>query len=222
MNIKVLIALYLLHFIFFKGVIYAQKNAVYSSDDIRQITKLATTTVWKTIKKDDGITIKSRWLAFEDTLKTREISLNFIVKSDLDKILLNLKQPDKIISWNHTVKQAKLLEQYQNIWITHTLYDIPYPLSQQDLVVKNILIRADHHAVILMSALPDYIRPLMHVKRQRFYYGKWELNSIRGGQTEVKLSILSFSKSSIPRFIRDPIIQNSLFNSFVNLKKMLS
>jgi glutamine amidotransferase PdxT len=70
--------------------------------------------------------------------------------------------------------------------------------------------------------LPGYIEPLKNVTRQQLYFGKWELIAHNNTTTEVKFSALSVSKSGIPRFIRDPIIQRKLLNSFSSLKELSS
>jgi hypothetical protein len=120
------------------------------------------------------------------------------------------------------VRSINVFQQDGSSWITHTVYDIPYPLSQQDLVVKNVMIRDKQRIIILLSAIPDYIEPLKNVNRQQLYFGKWDLKILDNSCTEVKFSVLSFSKSRVPRFMRDPIIQNKLFNSFVSLKELSS
>lgn len=204
------------------GRLIAQHQQISWStmDDIRQVTKLATSTPWETIREEKGVKLSSRWLTFGDSLKTREIAAYFIVDADSRGILDCLMNPIKMVEWNDGVRSLNVYKQDGSTWITHTVYDIPYPLSQQDLVVKNVMIRDKQKIIILLSAIPDYIEPLNNVNRQQLYFGKWELFSIENSCTEVKFSVLSFSKSRVPRFMRDPIIQNKLFNSFIRLKEL--
>jgi hypothetical protein len=190
--------------------------------DIRQVTAMASCKSWEILKQDGDVTLRSRWLTFGDSLKTREISSYFMVDADIQSVLVYLMHPEKILAWNEGIKSMKLLKHEKYIWITHSLYDIPYPFSQQYLVVKNILVKENQKVIILLSALPDYIVPLSNVNRQRLYFGKWELNPLDSRTTEVSFSAISFSNSSIPRVIRDPIIQKKLFNSFTMLKELSS
>ncbi len=124
-----------------------------------------------------------------------------------------------MLEWNEGLRSMKLLKQDGSVWITHTLYDIPYPFSQQDLVVKNIIVPDKQKVTILLSSLPEFIKPIKNTTRQKFYFGKWELTPVNNETTEVRFSVLSFSESRIPRLIRDPIIHNKLFHSFLNLKE---
>lgn len=200
----------------------AQQRTWSNMDDIRQVTQLASAGNWELIKRERGVTMRSRWLTFGDSVTTREISLQFVTTADLQNVLANLMQQEKMLGWNNEVRSLQLLKQDGATWITHIVYDIPYPFSQQDLVVKNILINESDKAIILMSAIPSYIPPLRNVTRQQLYFGQWELSPLANGITQVRFSAISFSKSSIPRFIRDPIIQNRLFQSFVRLKELSS
>lgn len=191
-------------------------------EDIRLVTEMASCKSWEILKQDNEVTLRSRWLTFGDSLKTREISSHFVVDADIQSVLVHLILPEKVMVWNYGIKSMKLLKHEGYTWITHSVYDIPYPFSQQDLVVKNILIKENQKVIILLSALPDYIAPLSNVNRQRLYFGKWELNPLDNGTTEVSFSAISFSNSGIPRIIRDPIIQNKLFHSFSLLKELSS
>lgn len=67
-----------------------------------------------------------------------------------------------------------MFQQDASTWITHTVYDIPYPISQQDLIVKNEMIRENEKVIILLSAIPDIIKPIKYVNRQQLYFGNWE------------------------------------------------
>jgi hypothetical protein len=204
------------------GRLNAQHQSISWStmDDIRQVTKLASSTQWETIREEKGVKLSSRWLTFGDSVKTRELAAHFVVDADFHGVLDCLMNPEKMMAWNDGVRSLDVYQQDGSTWITHTVYDIPYPLSQQDLVVKNVMIWDKQKITILLSAIPGYIEPLKNVNRQQLYFGKWELKTLENSGTEVRFSVVSFSKSGVPRFMRDPVIQNKLFNSFVRLKEL--
>lgn len=191
-------------------------------DDIRQVTQQAIIDRWVTVREDKGVKLCSRWLTFGDSLKTREIAAHFVVDADYQSVLACLMTPEKMLAWNDGLRSLNIHQKEGYTWITHTVYDIPYPFSQQDLVAKNVMIKEKQKILILLSASPDYIEPLKNVNRQQLYFGKWEIKTLDNSSTDVKFSAISFSKSSVPRFIRDPIIQNKIFNSFVRLKELSS
>ena len=133
------------------------------------MTDLATGTSWETIKQDKGVTLSSRWLTFGDSIRTRELSTYFVVDADIQSVLINLVYPEKILAWKDGVKTVNLLKKEGLNWIIHTVYDIPYPLSGQDIVVQKLMIYEDTNIIILLFALPDYIEPIKNVTRQRLY-----------------------------------------------------
>jgi hypothetical protein len=221
MKTQTLIILILIWFpVGIKTNCFAQQKSWNTMEDIRQVTMLASAGKWETIKQDKGVTLSSRWLTFGDSLKTREISSRFVADADIQSVLAHLLHPGKVLAWNDGARSMKVLNREEHTWITHTVYDIPYPFSQQDLVVKNTMLAENGKTIILISALPDFIAPLKNVTRQQLYFGKWELVPLDSRTTRVSFSAISFSKSGIPRFVRDPVIQNKLFNSFVRLKEL--
>ena len=79
------------------------------------------------------------------------------------------RNPEKILAWKDGVKTVNLLKKEGLNWIIHTVYDIPYPLSGQDIVVQKLMIYENTNIIILLFALPDYIEPIKNVTRQRLY-----------------------------------------------------
>jgi len=202
--------------------ISAQAVSLNEMQEIGQVVQAASCGKWEMIKDEKGVRIRSRWLTFDDTLRTREISTHFVVKGQINDVLINLVQPARLESWNEGIREVSVLSTDGNSWITHMVYDIPFPFSQQDMVVKNSMVHTGQKTIINISSLPDYIAPINDVNRQRHYFGRWELTSLDKETTEVVFHAISFSRSNIPLFIRDPIIQRKLLNSFIRLKELSS
>lgn len=175
---------------------------------------------WQMIKKEDGVEISSRWLNFGDTLKTREVALHFTVDVIAEDLLHNIRSKSALIQWNCGVRELNIVQSSSSTWITDLVYDIPYPFSQQDLVTKNTIHKTDRDIVIDVNAEPDIVKIRDNVNRQRYYFGQWRITTLPSGETEVSFSAISFSKSNIPRFIRDPIVYGKLLSSFIKLKEL--
>lgn len=58
-----------------------------------------------------------------------------------------------------------------------------------------------------MNSLPNYIKHVDGLSRQRFYAGKWILTQQSNGKTSLNFSAISFDKTSIPIFIKDQVVQ---------------
>lgn len=198
----------------------SQDNLINEETNITELIKKAKTGKWETAKTGEGVTLSYRWLNFGNKIKTREIAVRFITEGNIQDILMNLRKKESLEQWNNSAREIKMLYDEGSTWITHTVYNIPYPLSQQDLVVKNTITKEGENVKIQINAVPDYIEPMDNVTRQGKYVGQWILKQLHDGKTEVYFSAVSFSKSSIPRFIRDPIIQYKLHQSFIKLKDL--
>ncbi|WP_196890678.1 SRPBCC family protein [Aureivirga marina] len=199
----------------------AQTGMLHSFTDLKQFTELASKSKWEVAKKRKGITLKYRKLKFSDTLEVREMKAEFFVDGTLSKIYENLKNPKQILEWNVNMKEVKVLKSSDSVWVSHYVYKIPHPFSQQDLVAEYDAKMVDDNLIITSYAKPKYIPSLEDVKREKFYLSKWEVIPMNSDQFMVEFSVVSISNSKIPRFIKDPIIQKKLINSFVNLQNLL-
>lgn len=176
--------------------------------------------VWKTAKKNNGIIIQYRWVNIGDTLKTREIRSLFTIKATHDEIINNLNDHSRLTKWNSGIKICKVYGKTEKEWITYTMYNIPRPLKQQDLVTRYSVTEADGKVTIDMKAVPEYVKHIKGVQRQENYKGKWRLYPTRYGKTLVEFSSVSFSKPMLPRFIQDPILQHMFVKSFAKLREL--
>lgn len=201
--------------------ICGQHHLTKTVTSLQEFTALAEKGTWKTVQQKDGITIKYRSLIISDSLKTRELSASFITSTVKDSVLSYLKFPSKIKLWNSNFKEISILEDNESHWISHTIYNIPYPFSQQDLVAENRFFHKGFSTLISSRAIPNYMQPLKNHSREKFHLAEWKLTTLSNTETLLTYSVVSIAKSNIPRFIKDPIIQNKLLNSLLDLKKTL-
>ncbi|WP_459210369.1 SRPBCC family protein [Aquimarina rhabdastrellae] len=206
----------------FFNTVYTQQHSLDHITSLHQLTTLSQKGDWKIAKQKDGVSIKYRTLRFKNSLKTRELSIDFTVSSATDSILHYIKSPLKIQQWNKNFREIDILQDQDSTWISHTLYDIPYPFSQQDLVALHEIKNTDTAVYISSRAKPDYIPLLKDTTREKFHFEQWKITPLSGHKTAVTFSVVSIASSNIPRFIKDPIIQQRLLNSFLNLKNALN
>lgn len=201
----------------------AQTHVLDTVCNIKQVTNSAKKSPWETVKQDEGITIKYRWLKINKSTKTREMLAQFSVVTPKDSIFNFLQQPEKHVEWNKGVKSFKVLKNDSLSWVSHSIYNIPFPISQQDLVAKNIRIDSNHQTTINITSQPNFIPPLEDIDRVKYYIGQWIIKPISetSDTVNVSFSAITLSKSYIPRFIKDPIVQNNLLKSFKALKREL-
>ncbi|MFK5855458.1 MAG: hypothetical protein QM503_04955 [Bacteroidota bacterium] len=179
-------------------------------------------TNWKLAKQSDDIEISYRNVTVGDTLETRQMKITFVVSSDTETILEMFKDSEKLSVWTIGTEECKVLAyKTDNLWMTYTLYNIPWPFNQRDLVTKYELIKRDSITLMKLTSVPHQL-PLYHgISRLDKFEGSWIFTNLSNGTTKVEFISLSFAKPIIPRFIKDPIIQSMFIDSVVELKHLL-
>ena len=213
------IILIILHISIFE--LNAQISEIGKVRRLDNLIELAKCSKWDVAKVKDGIELSYRWLNFGDTLKIRQMSSSFTTSSGIDAIINNLKKQNSLKVWNKNLGEIRVLESCDTSWVTHIVYDIPFPFPQQDLIVMHNVSKSETGSVVIsMSAIPDYIKPLKNINRQQHYLGSWTICPISEGRTEIVFSAVSMANSRIPRFLKDPVVQYKMFNSFLKLKEL--
>ncbi len=200
----------------------AQVHIMDTASTITNVTMHAQTGSWETVKQNKGITIKYRSIKLGKSTKTRELSTHFTVEAHPDSILAYLRIPEKQMQWDKGVKAVRILEQDSISWITHTMYNIPFPISQQDVVVKNIVVKTENKFIINITSTPHFIPLIEDVDRVKHYIAQWVIFPLENNQLDVTFSAITLSKSYIPKFIKDPLIQNNLLKSVKAFKLILT
>lgn len=206
--------------IYLSGILFAngQKNNGTVFKDLKQFTDRADKSAWKLAREKDQIQLQYRKLSLDDTLKVREMRVLFQTVGSLNDLMRHIKHPE---GWNEGIRQYKLLESKDSVWISHTVYDIPKPLNQQDLVAQYSVQKNQDSTIILSYPIPYHIAPLEGIKREQFHLSRWVIKPLKNAKLEICFSVISLSNSSIPKFIKDPIVQRMFLNSFSNLKYLL-
>lgn len=175
-------------------------------------------TDWEMYKSADGIAISYRWVKIGDTLKTRELKTVFKVNAKTDVLLKQFTNDNKLSSWTAGSRECYVLQESENEWITHTLYDIPWPFSNNDLITRYHKEQDEAIVSLKIESIPDFIPELEDVERIKHYEGSWVFTANEDGSTHVEFRSTSFTKPLFPRFIQDPILQDMMINSMIKFK----
>jgi hypothetical protein len=177
-------------------------------------------TPWVTSRKTESVELQYRWVMVGDTLKTREMRAVFNVQATPEEIIENFHNSDKIKLWACGSKECRIYKHSNQEWVNYSVFDIPQPLPQQDLVTKYHLKMVDSKTIILITAIPEYLPYKDGVERLQHYEGSWQLIPMGNGVTRVEFSSISYTKPMLPRWLQDKILQPMMINSFENLIKL--
>lgn len=175
---------------------------------------------WETARKSETVELQYRWIRVGDTLKTRELRALFNISAPVAEIVKSLNTESDFQNWSEGVERCQKIDQSGNGWIMYSLFDIPRPFKQQDLVTKYTVEQIGNQTIIKIEVLPEYLPQVKGVERMNNYSGYWLLEDIGFNQTMVKFHSTSFTKPVFPRFIQDPVLQRMLINSFETLIKL--
>lgn len=171
-------------------------------------------------KKD--IKIFSRWKEQTGDHKVREIKATFTVTASPEKLITILKDADKAADWMVGAKTSALLAVHSpTSWYAYTEFDLPWPLQNQDLVAHYKLDPSNHKVKkINIEAHPDYRPEYDKIERMQHFEACWSFEPIGDGQTRIVYCAFTYRKPSAPRWISDPVVQNSLWKTMNGFREI--
>lgn len=209
--------------LFMLGVsVCAQPDELKSSTSLAQVLEHTTIYDWDESEETDGVTISYRDIEFSNGDKTRQLKAEFSLYASFDTILKYIKKPDLVSNWNEGFRLCKLTEDHGDQWILYCEYDIPFPLSKKDLIADYRLKKNEHHSTVNTYARPDYKPEVKGFEREHYNFSEWTITRVEHEHYKVKFNVITLSNSGVPNFVKDPIIQRTLIESFVQLRLAVS
>ncbi|MCG8330123.1 MAG: hypothetical protein MI974_20665 [Chitinophagales bacterium] len=180
-------------------------------------------TEWKLDREEEGIRIYYRLVKINEKLTTRQMKISFQIKAEASQVLYKFKDIHQFSQWTVGAKSCKLLRQFDDNWVVYSRLDIPWPFEQKDQITEYQLVQSPQLITLKLTARPKYLPPYQGITRMDKYKGKWLFKPTSNGYTEVEFHSLSYKKaSSLPKVVRDPIIQNAFIDAISKLRNMFS
>jgi hypothetical protein len=180
---------------------------------------------WEVVRNNNGVVTYVRWLHKNDGTKTRERKGDMQVDCSLKKTVEILTDPAETKKWMSGVSENYLLSKSSpSEWNTYTLYRIPWPFNNRDLVsVFSIKNNPGNKIVIInVTSKADCIPPKPGIERLKDYRATWTITETAPQTVRIIFSAMSDTPPMFPRYIQDPIIEKMFHNNLVRLKVLLS
>jgi hypothetical protein len=175
---------------------------------------------WEMAKESVDNKIYYRNIYVGDSLETRQMRINFKIKSTKRHILELFRRTENLSEWTKGSKVCKILENNESNWLTYTLYN-PWPFNNKDLVSRYQLVENDSHDFsILINAEPSVYPVKEKIERVKNYKGEWCFTLLDDGTYDVEFLSVIFTEPVVPRFLQDPVVQSVLIDSIDKFKKM--
>ncbi|MFO7658576.1 MAG: hypothetical protein R6W78_16070 [Bacteroidales bacterium] len=176
---------------------------------------------WQPVKNSDGVKSYVRWTVTENETKTRERKGELVVEESIDQIVTILTDTKSATIWMKNVTESyDLLKVSDDEWYTYTLFNIPWPFENRDLVSHVKLKEYGNNNILSINMVSEenYIPLRSKTLRLTNYKAKWYLAAIDQHKTKITFSAITDSPPMFPRWIQDPVVESMFHNNLVSLK----
>lgn len=174
----------------------------------------AGTTGYELVKKQGQVALYERWLEVEPGRQARELKAEFIAPASPQALLELLRDESKALAWMRHAGACRILEDNDDGWLAYVRYDLPWPVSDQDCLLRYELHKNGGSAKLgFRSASDGKAPPRRGVKRMAGVSGAWLLEPVAGGRSKVSYTVITTERPSLPRWITDPIVQGNLLDT---------
>jgi hypothetical protein len=201
-------------------------NSIQSTDCFYGINVKASPSEseWELCYESDQIYIYERWIPVNAERNTKERKGEMYVNCSLDKALKMINDYDNVQVWNKNVKENKLLKKNSaSSWITYTLFDLPWPFQNRDVVSEyNVQSVTPGWCVIVKIISNDnMVKQKEGIARITKYKASWTIKKITNQKCWVCFSASCDNPPAVSRKIQDPILRKSFHKNLLNLRKVL-
>ena len=181
---------------------------------------------YKMVKSQNDITIYERWIVRPGGAKVRQLKVVFTARTSGSNVISLLKNEQAGTKWNGRAETYKVIPTTStSSWINYTRYATPFPMADQDWCVQYSITNTTetgNYAEVHFESIEDKRFPKDDdVKRITGVKGTWTMESMQDSGTKITYIIASNKDSSIPRWIADPVIHSTIFDTMTEFKKLL-
>jgi len=220
MKTKTTTSLILLSFFLISGF-RTTSEKTFLTDDSASPDKSANFTL---VRRDENISIYTRWIPATETRLTRQIKAEFIIDSPADKIVSVLRDEKSYLLWMKSTKSYYRLKTVNdNQWFAYIQFSIPWPLNNQDCILKYEVhesLEALRTEIYLVGE-PDFLKTYEGVERISHMEGSWIITQIDSGKSRVEYYMYSKQAPKFPTWITDPLIQKNLLKTMNALRDLI-
>lgn len=176
---------------------------------------------WETVKNSQGVQTYVRWIETGEGIQTRERKGEMVINCTVEDATGILTDTKSTASWMRNVKESFELNRLnQSEWYTYTLFDIPWPFENRDLVsYLTLRINTENESTnINIISKEEYVPCKSRISRLTDYAANWSIVRINQCRIKITFTAVTSSPPAFPRWIQDPVVEHIFHNNLVNLK----
>ena len=150
--------------------------------------------------------------------------MTYHARTSINEIVALLKNEEAGRKWNDRAESYHVINKGEGYWINYIKHDVPFPLDDQDWCVQYYQpgYQRSGYTELYFESINDNRFPLAKsTKRITGVKGRWILEDSSNGNVRITYIISTNRDSSVPRWIADPIIHNTMLETMSNFKNLL-
>ena len=170
---------------------------------------------FKLVRVKGGVSLYERWVEIEPGLKVRELKAEFVSDAGPATLMSLLKDATRAHRWMQSMEEFKLVETPSaGNWTSYVRYSIPWPLEDQDIVLRYQSYSVNGCYTVSFQSTAHASYPVKEgVTRMKGVSGSWQFQPKSSGQTQVTYLIITKNRSTMPRWLTDPLVQDNLLDT---------
>jgi len=176
---------------------------------------------WKLSKSKDGIKVYTR---IPEGSKFKEYLAETTVQASPEQLVKVLKDVDHYTDWMAHIKSARLIkEDGKDEFYVYSEISVPWPFNNRDEVTKTVVSKDESSGTynIFIVMIPDMLPENKGVVRMPEGKGKWVIEPVKDGMTQIVNQFIGDPGGSIPSWVVNMFIVDGPYKTLEGLKEIL-
>ncbi|QNF33946.1 hypothetical protein HUW51_14890 [Adhaeribacter swui] len=176
---------------------------------------------WELRRNENGIAVYSRKVA---DASFKEIKVECALPGTPAQLIRIIKDVPHHSDWVYGVKKASILKKKSDYnFIYHTESDMPWPVTDRDLVAENTIHPMDKNGrvTIEIHSLKDYLPETKGFVRVPYSAASWDILPLPENKIKVTYIFRVNPGGAIPAWLVNATIAAGPYNSFMKLREIL-
>lgn len=174
-----------------------------------------TATDWTFVESQDGIDVFER----VDHSSKKWFRLSTVIDFPMEGILSFTSNIEKLPEWVYACRETKTLNQNEHELTYYSVTDMPFPMSDRDVVIRKVVIRDFENKTYksISTDSKDFDIKSNYVRISNFE-AIWYFEELSDTTTRVTYDMYVNPGNSLPDWIKDWVIRIGPMKTLINLK----
>ena len=176
---------------------------------------------WELKKNENGIEVYARQLA---NSKLKEIRVICELDATLAELVSVLQDVSNHKTWVYSTRNSYLVKKINaNTLIYYTESDLPWPVSDRDLIVElQVNPQPENQQYIIRAkGISDYLPPKPNLVRVPYSLALWKITPVPENKIKIDYTFSVDPGGSIPAWLINSTAAIGPYNSFIKLREIL-